>query len=168
MSRLGDVCARFAADHPGTQPSRDALYRLVKGCQTVEQGCDQVAIVAFVRSLQSGDASTFAEFLAGCIDPAGTGTVMDPTLWWTDSRTVAPVMAYFVKMEQDLGKGAGPPQSLEDFVTTARLSFASNPPLTREQHQMKQLAADEAVFYRELNASLDAEEVYRWLETDEP
>jgi hypothetical protein len=78
MSRLGDVCARFAADHPGTQPSRDALYRLVKGCQTVEPGCDQVAIVAFVRSLQSGDASTFAEFLAGCIDPAGTGNSYRP------------------------------------------------------------------------------------------
>jgi hypothetical protein len=162
------VCARFAADHLGTQPRRDALYRLVEGCQTVEHGCDQVEIVALVRKFQSGDASTFAEFLTGIIDPAGTGTVMDPTLWCAGSCTVAPVMAYFVKMEQDLGKGAGPPQSLEDFVATARLSFASNPPLTREQHQLKQLAADESVFYRELNAALDAEEVYRWLETDEP
>jgi hypothetical protein len=151
-----------------TQPSRDALHRLVEGCETVKQGCAQVEIVALVRKLQSGDASTFAEFLTGIIDPAGTGTVMDPALWCADSCTVAPVVAYFVKMEQELGKGAGPPQSLDDFVATVRLSFASNPPFTWVQHQLKQLAADESVFYQELNASLDGEEVYRWVETDEP
>jgi hypothetical protein len=168
QTKIDDVCARFPADHAGTQPNRYALFHLVKGCATVEQGCEQVKIIELVRQLQNGDADTFVEFLANSVDPAGNGTAMDATLWCIGSCTVAPVQAYFVKMEKDLGKGTGPPQSLSDFVSTASMNFASNPPLTREQTQLKQSAAAESEFYRELTASLDTEDVYRWLETEEP
>jgi hypothetical protein len=105
QSKVDDVCARFPADHAGTQPNRYALFHLVKGCATVEQGCEQVKIIELVRQLQNGDADTFVEFLANSVDPAGNGTAMDATLWCIGSCTVAPVQAYFVKMEKDLGEG---------------------------------------------------------------
>jgi hypothetical protein len=129
QSKVDDVCARFPADHAGTQPNRYVLFHLVQGCATVEQGCEQVKIIELVRQLQNGDADTFVEFLANSVDPAGNGTMMDATLWCIGSCT-----AYFVKMKTDLGKGTGPPQSLSDFVSTASMNFTSNPPSRGSRH----------------------------------
>jgi hypothetical protein len=76
--RVNDVCACFPAAHPGTHPGRNALYRLVKGCQTVEQGRAQVEILALVRRLQSGDAHTLSDFATGISQ--STANDVDPAI----------------------------------------------------------------------------------------